>query len=219
MARCGVGLHPCTGVLLIQLLPCGRRWDAGRLAAPLRLPCLAAVWGRRWRTTRTPLCIAMRFDRPLTGCVACGAALPHWNPPVPVDARVLLLGDSAVWAPAGGDGHGSLWLHLRLLFCRAVWVCACRAKAEGGDGSWQAVVAMVHAWVSRAIRQDWLWVSASLPGAAVLPSWCAMDKCFQLTQDQFRDRWCINDILAHIDTDTSVAGRSALCVHVPGSWH
>jgi hypothetical protein len=34
--------------------------------------------------------------------------------PVPLDARVLLLGDDGVWAPAGGEAAQGLWLHLQL---------------------------------------------------------------------------------------------------------
>lgn len=50
------------------------------------------------------------------------------------------------------------------------------------------VVAMVRAWVSRAVRLDWLRVGASLPGAAVLPSWCVIAGRYGSlrTQEQFR---------------------------------
>jgi hypothetical protein len=130
-----------------------------------------------------------------------------------VDARVLLLGDLGVWAPLGGLGPERLWLHLRLLLCRAVWVMACKARS-GEIAAGQGVVALVRAWVSRAIRQDWLRVSATLPGAAVLPSWCVIEQRYQLTQEQFEDRWCLNGTLAHIDT--TAAGCPLLCVHVPG---
>jgi hypothetical protein len=76
-----------------------------------------------------------------------------------------------------------------------------------------AVVAATAALIARAIRLDWLRVTASLPGAAVLPSWCVIDKTFQLTQEQFQERWCASNILAHIAV--SVAGGVALHVHVP----
>ena len=133
--------------------------------------------------------------------------------PVPVDARVLLLGDLDVWLPSGGYGPESLWLHLRLLLCRAVWLLACKARA-GEPVTWQGAVAVARAWVSRAIRQDWLRVSDTLPGTEVLPSWCVIDKRYQLTQEQFQARWCLNDVLAHIDQPA--AGSFALYVHVPG---
>ena len=134
--------------------------------------------------------------------------------PVPVDARVLLLGDRGVWAPSGGQGPERLWLHLRLLLCRAIWLTVCGARS-GGSAAWQGMVAVARAGVSRAIRQDWLRVSATLPGAAVLPSWCVIEKRYQLTQEQFQGRWCLNGALAHIDT-TDAAGCPVLCVHVPG---
>ena len=99
--------------------------------------------------------------------------------PVPVDARVVLLGDESVWQPVGGRGPAGLWLHLRLLFCRAVWAQAgCRSAGPVGADGWRAVVATTSAWLSRAIRQDWLRVTATLTGAAVLPSWCVLDKRF-----------------------------------------
>ena len=99
------------------------------------------------------------------------------------------------------------------LFCRAVWSVVCRRKATGASLSSAVVVGLAASWVTRAMRLDWLRVAASLPGAAALPSWCIVDERFRLTQGQFRDRWCINDVLAH--TDTSAAGGVALHVHVP----
>jgi hypothetical protein len=68
--------------------------------------------------------------------------------PVPHDVRVLLLGDATVWSPAGGEVMSSLWLHLRLLWCRAVWVQA-SAGSPGVPLDWRAVVAMVRAWLAR----------------------------------------------------------------------
>ncbi len=97
-------------------------------------------------------------------CDLWGRVAPD-DAPVPRDARVLLLGDATVWSPAGGDAQCSLWLHLRLLWCRSVWAHVC-AASPGTALSWRAVVAVLQAWVSRAIRLDWLRVSASLPGAA-----------------------------------------------------
>jgi hypothetical protein len=89
------------------------------------------------------------------------------------------------------------------------------ALAAGQLVTWQGAVAVTRAWVSRAIRQDWLRVSDTLPGAAVLPScWCVIDKRYQLTQEQFQARWCLNGVLAHIDKPA--AGSLTLCVHVPG---
>jgi hypothetical protein len=117
---------------------------------------------------------------------------------VPLDARVLLLGDESVWAPGGGEAAQGLWLHLRLLFCRAVWAQVCRSRAAGGGMSPAAVVAATAAFIARVIRLDRLRGTASLHGGAVLPSWCVIDgKTFQLTQEQFQERWCASDILAH----------------------
>jgi hypothetical protein len=133
--------------------------------------------------------------------------------PVPRDVRVLLLGDAAVWSPAGGEAHRSLWLHLRLLWCRAVWARTCAASP--GEGlSWRAVVGVLRAWVSRAIRLDWLRVCTSLPGAADLPSWCVLSDRCHLTQERFQDRWCIGAVLAHVDS-VAAGGPAALSVHVP----
>jgi hypothetical protein len=84
-----------------------------------------------------------------------------------------------VWAPAGGEAAQGLWLqlHLRLLFCCAVWaqpVCVaglCLSPA--------VMVAAAAAIIARAIRRlDWLRVTASLPDAAVLPSWCVIGQNF-----------------------------------------
>ena len=108
-------------------------------------------------------------------CLHCPASRPavQWlcdmwariapaDSPVPVDARVLLLGDLDIWMPSGGYGPEALWLHLRLLLCRAIWLLACKARA-GEPVTWQGVVAVTRAWVARAIRQDWLRVSDTLP--------------------------------------------------------
>ena len=47
---------------------------------------------------------------------------------------MILLGDNSVWAPAGGEKAEGLWLHLRLLFCRAVEGNGRRCSAGGGGG-------------------------------------------------------------------------------------
>ena len=133
--------------------------------------------------------------------------------PVPVDARVLLLGDLSVWRPGGGHGPEGLWLHVRLLFARAVWWLTGGRTGPAGAEGWRAVVAATSTWLARAIRQDWMRVSAALPGARILPSWCVQERALQLTQEQFRDRWCINDVLAHIAS--AAAGDPRLQVHVP----
>jgi hypothetical protein len=122
---------------------------------------------------------------------------------------------ATVWSPAGGDAQCSLWLHLRLLWCRSVWAHVC-AASPGTALSWRAVVAVLRAWVSRAIRLDWLRVSASLPGAAELPSWCVLSDRCRLTQEQFQDRWCLGAVLAHVGAGAeSAGGPAALHVHVP----
>jgi hypothetical protein len=77
-----------------------------------------------------------------------------------------------------------------------------------------AVVAAAAAFITRAICLDWLRVAASLPGAAVLPSWCVIDKTFQLTwQEQFQEQWCANDVLAH----TTVHSVGSLVGHSPNA--
>ena len=117
-----------------------------------------------------------------------------------------------MWAPRGGVAAEELWLHLRLLFCRAVWAHAGQSCASGAADRAAAVVATAAGLIARAIRLDWLRVAASLPGASVLPSWCVIGTSYLLTQGQFQDRWCVNGVLAH--TDASAAGL-ALHVHVP----
>ncbi len=65
-------------------------------------------------------------------------------------------------------------------------------------------------------RRGW---SDTLPGAAVLPSWCVIDKRYQLTQEQFQARWCLNNVLAHIAMTSLLQVpwlQSQICVHVPG---
>jgi hypothetical protein len=122
------------------------------------------------------------------GCRPCivGAYSAPDDPAVPLDARVLLLGDEAIWRPLGGDAAQQLWLHLRaaLVSCsvgRSVppQFGGCAHSLAGVPVSAAAVMALAASWVERAIRLDWLRVSASLPGAAVLPSWCVVDQRFQ----------------------------------------
>ncbi len=76
-------------------------------------------------------------------------------------------------------------MYLWLLFCRAVWAQVCRGKATGGGVQSVVVVATAAALITRAIRMDWLRLTASLPAVGVLPSWCVIDKTFQLTQERF----------------------------------
>ncbi len=80
----------------------------------------------------------------------------------PLDVRVLLAGDHTVWDPGGGEAGAELWTHLRLLFCRAVWYLRCCRVAHGQVFSASAVVALTSSWLRRAIRLDWLRVSADL---------------------------------------------------------
>ncbi len=68
---------------------------------------------------------------------------------------------------SGGEAGAELWTHLRLLFCRAVWYLRCCRVAHGQVFSASAVVALASSWLRRAIRLDWLRVSADLAGTAL----------------------------------------------------
>ena len=132
----------------------------------------------------------------------------------PLDARVLLAGDHTVWDPGGGDAGAELWTHLRLLFCRAVWYLRCCRAAHGQVFTAAAVVALTASWIRRAIRLDWLRVTADLAGtASTLPSWCVLHRRFDLSQEDFAQRWCLGAVLAHVSSDA--AGSVAVRVHVP----
>jgi len=89
-----------------------------------------------------------------------GGSLP------PLDARVLVVGDKSVWAPAGGRYGWELWSHLRLLFCRSVWSLTSKRRASGQQFAAAAVVAMTAAAVEQAVRLDWqrAWVGTALAG-------------------------------------------------------
>ena len=132
----------------------------------------------------------------------------------PLDARVLLAGDHAVWDPGGGEAGAELWTHLRLLFCRAVWYLRCCRVAHGQVFSASAVVALASSWIRRAIRLDWLRVSADLAGTALtLPSWCVVHKRFNMSQAGFIERWCLNNVLAEVSSGAD--GSAVVRVHVP----
>jgi hypothetical protein len=132
----------------------------------------------------------------------------------PLDARVLLAGDHAVWDPGGGEAGAELWTHLRLLFCRAVWYLRCCRVAHGQVFSASAVVALASSWLRRAIRLDWLRVSADLAGTALtLPSWCVIHKRFNMSQAGFIERWCLNNVLAEVSSGAD--GSAVVRVHVP----
>ncbi len=76
------------------------------------------------------------------------------------------------------------------------------------------MVATAAAFIARAILLDWLRVVASLPGAAVLPPWCVIDKHSSSRRSSSRqERWCANDVLPH--TTVSHARGMELHVHVP----
>ncbi len=86
--------------------------------------------------------------------------------------------------------------------------------AHGQVFSASAVVALISSWLRRAIRLDWLRVSADLAGTApTLLSWCVIHKRFDMSQAEFIKRWCLNNVLAESssDADGSAVGR----VHVP----
>jgi hypothetical protein len=68
------------------------------------------------------------------------AATAPADPPVPLDTRVLLLGDESVCKRAGGNNAQGLWLHLRLVLCRAVWASVPRRRARGTAVSSAAVI-------------------------------------------------------------------------------
>lgn len=87
---------------------------------------------------------------------ACRAALCQ------LDTRVLLAGDHTVWSPGGGmmgrvEFRHCVLIDLRLLFCRALWAGTCGAAGRLSDGQQVftvgAVVALMAAWVERAVRR------------------------------------------------------------------
>jgi hypothetical protein len=84
---------------------------------------------------------------------------------------------------------------LQNLFCRAVWYLlylrCCPGWPMAQVFSASAVVALTSSWLRRAIRLDWLRVSADLAGTApTLPSWCVIHKRFDMSQAEFIKRWC-----------------------------
>ena len=136
------------------------------------------------------------------------------GPEPPLDVRVLVVGDHTVWRPAGGRRFEELWLHLRLLFCRAVWVLHSRRAVHGQPFSAAAVASLTASWVGLAVRRDWLRVCVTLGGVAALPSWCVVSQRYALSQDEFCDRWCLGEVLAHVDPGGAFA-PPGLRVHVP----
>ena len=119
-----------------------------------------------------------------------------------------------MWDPGGGEAGAELWTHLRLLFCRAVWYLRCCRVAHGQVFSASAVVALTSSWLRRAIRLDWLRVSADLAGTApTLPSWCVIHKRFNMSQADFIKRWCLNNVLAEVSSDAD--GSAVVRVHLP----
>ena len=119
-----------------------------------------------------------------------------------------------MWDPGGGEAGAELWTHLRLLFCRAVWYLRCCRVAHGQVFSASAVVALASSWLRRAIRLDWLRVSADLAGTALtLPSWCVVHKRFNMSQAGFIERWCLNNVLAEVSSGAD--GSAVVRVHVP----
>ena len=87
--------------------------------------------------------------------------------------------------------------------------------AQGFSAS--AVVALTFSWLRRAIRLDWLRVSADLAGTApILPSWRVIHKRFDMSQAEFIKRWCLNNVLNVLAESSSDADGSAVVrVHVP----
>ncbi len=82
----------------------------------------------------------------------------------PLDARVLLAGDHAVWDPGGGEAGAELWTHLRLLFCRFGTCVA---------AEWpMAKCSLLLLW--------WLWL---------LPGWAANSGLRQTTQTSTASSW------------------------------
>ncbi len=78
-----------------------------------------------------------------------------------------------------------------------------------------AVVALTSSWLRRAIRLDWLRVSADLAGTELtLPSWCVIHKRFNLSQAGFIERWCLNNVLAEVSSDADVRVSCCACTYV-----
>ena len=134
------------------------------------------------------------------------------EPPPPLDARVLVVGDHTVWEPGGGRDFSALWHHLRLLFGRAVWTLHGRRAVHAQPYTAAAVVALVSAWVARAVRLDWMRVGVGVDSLAAMPSWCVISKQYGLTREQFDQRWCLGGVLASVEGG---AAEPQLRVHVP----
>ncbi len=136
------------------------------------------------------------------------------------DARVLLLGDMTVR------------LHLRLLFCRAVWA------ADLPRSGWLAVAWGGLGWLGVAwgggydyydpgllgcrggAHGEWLRVAACLSPCLALQCFPVgvqtVDDLCQLSQEEFSARWCLGMHVRQVTSSQSVGGQQKTG---PGSNH
>lgn len=128
---------------------------------------------------------------------------------------MVVVGNLDVWRPAAGAEYTQLWMHVRLLFCRAVWSLHCRRAKYGQPFSAAEVVHLAAAWVEQAIRKDWMRVTVGLSGLQEVPSWCVIGKRYELSLEDFEKRWCLSGVLA--DVGGFLRGGHSLRVHVPRS--
>ena len=115
---------------------------------------------------------------------------------LPDDARVWVVGDSDSWSPGDEPSLCALWLHLRLMYCRAVWLLHARRLKLRQQFSAAEVVALVVAWVRQALQRDWHRVGLSRGDLQDLPSWCTGDTRFKLPVEQHELRWCRGGVVA-----------------------
>ncbi len=109
---------------------------------------------------------------------------------------MLVLGDLSVWNPTG-EGCLELWVHLRLLFCKAVWHLTTLRGSCGAQFTPAQVIDHTAASFHRAISMDWLRISLGARDASELPAWCRLsDKRIRLELYVVRQRWMIRQACA-----------------------
>ena len=126
----------------------------------------------------------------------------------PRTTAVLLGDDQRAWQPR----DGSLWMRLRLATLHALWTAGWQRTRDGTATNAASVAAKVVYGCRRAMMEDWCRVEGDVRLASRVPVDWFRGRDSGLSPERFGSRWCLGEVLAAVNEDTS--GRS----HVAIAW-
>ena len=125
-------------------------------------------------------------------CALFGAV--SGDPPPPLDARVLLADDHAVWQPQLPRLQ-HLWTHMRVAFLHSVWVHYCCRRFAAQPYTAAAICGTVVASLKAAIHRDWQRARLDLTRLDGTYAAWFRGQSPALDMAEFRQRWAARDML------------------------